>query len=191
MTDREQQIAAAAARVFARYGIKRATMNDIADEAGVVRQTLYNVFANKDEVIHGTLLLYLQKQREQTEAGWKEAASLAERLDILFRLNVTDPWDVIQAMPDARDLETGNHVAAKSAIACAGADMRRSLADMFSSCADGLARNGHSPGRMASFVQATMISLKHEMTDRGELVAHLGTLKSLVLAAAGEAETST
>ena len=48
MEQREVKIVDAAFRVFSRYGVKRTTMNDIAEEAGLVRQTLYTVYKNKD-----------------------------------------------------------------------------------------------------------------------------------------------
>jgi len=48
----EKQIVAAATRAFRRYGIGRATVVDIAREAGVSRQTLYNnAPGGKDAII--------------------------------------------------------------------------------------------------------------------------------------------
>jgi AcrR family transcriptional regulator len=48
----EKQIVAAATRAFRRYGIERATVVDIAHEAGVSRQTLYNnAPGGKDAII--------------------------------------------------------------------------------------------------------------------------------------------
>lgn len=48
----EKQIVAAATRAFRRYGIDRATVVDIAQEAGVSRQTLYNhAPGGKDTII--------------------------------------------------------------------------------------------------------------------------------------------
>ena len=48
----EKEIVAAATRAFRRYGIDRATVVDIAQEAGVSRQTLYNhAPGGKDTII--------------------------------------------------------------------------------------------------------------------------------------------
>jgi len=181
MTDRERQIAEAAVRVFARYGIKRTTMADIAEEAGVARQTLYNVFANKDEVIHGAVLSYMDHQRLQTVAAWNALDTMSEKLDALFKLNVFEPWDNMAAMPDASDIEQGNHAAGKAAISIAGASMRESLQHLFKPYGDKLASNGHTFGSMAAFVQASMTSLKHEANDRAELEGLIATLKAMVL----------
>jgi len=42
----------AAADVFARYGFKRTTMNDIAEAAGISRPALYLMFDNKEHLFH-------------------------------------------------------------------------------------------------------------------------------------------
>lgn len=51
MTDRERTILDAAMRVFMRHGVRRASMTDIGKEAGVSRQTLYNAFRGKEDVL--------------------------------------------------------------------------------------------------------------------------------------------
>ncbi|MDD9889096.1 MAG: helix-turn-helix domain containing protein, partial [Gammaproteobacteria bacterium] len=40
----------AAAEVFARYGYRRTTMNDIAEAAGISRPALYLIFENKENL---------------------------------------------------------------------------------------------------------------------------------------------
>ncbi|WP_332691972.1 TetR/AcrR family transcriptional regulator [Bosea sp. (in: a-proteobacteria)] len=52
---RIDQIAEAALRLFARYGYKRSSMDDIAKEAGVARATLYLHFKGKDDVFRAML----------------------------------------------------------------------------------------------------------------------------------------
>lgn len=52
---RIEQIAAAALRLFARYGYKRTSMDDIAREAGIARATLYLHFKGKDDVFRAML----------------------------------------------------------------------------------------------------------------------------------------
>lgn len=48
--DRREVILAAAFAVFARRGFTQASVQEIADEAGVAKPTLYNHFADKDEL---------------------------------------------------------------------------------------------------------------------------------------------
>jgi AcrR family transcriptional regulator len=46
-----QQIFDAATACFDRYGLRRTTMDDVAEAAGVSRKTVYNYFANKNVLI--------------------------------------------------------------------------------------------------------------------------------------------
>ncbi len=52
---RTDQIADAALRLFARYGYKRSSMDDIAREAGLAKATLYLHFKGKDDVFRAML----------------------------------------------------------------------------------------------------------------------------------------
>ncbi len=181
LSEKERQIAAAALRVFSRYGLKRATMNDVAEEAGVVRQTLYNVFANKDEVIHGTLLFYCETLRANVRAAWEGVEDLSTKLDLLWEHYVVASWDAVHAAPDAGDLVSGTTAAAKSAMHIAEAKLEAMLADMFAPHIDALRRNGQDPAKFAAFVNATLMGLKHGTDDRDALLRHLEALKAMVM----------
>jgi AcrR family transcriptional regulator len=52
---RQSSISAAAAKVFYQYGYRKASMEGIAELAGVSRQTLYLQFRNKEALFHATL----------------------------------------------------------------------------------------------------------------------------------------
>ena len=56
MEERACRIAAAGYGVISQYGIRRATMNDVATAAGVSRQTIYNVFPNREALLLGEKL---------------------------------------------------------------------------------------------------------------------------------------
>lgn len=79
---RKEQILAAAAEVFSRKGFSAARMEDIADETGVSKATLYLYFKGKDDLITAILELVFQREFKQisqldlnaisaTEAIWK------------------------------------------------------------------------------------------------------------------------
>ncbi len=54
------KILSAAAELFRQYGFKTITMDDIARRAGISKKTLYQHFANKNEVIHESLSWYME-----------------------------------------------------------------------------------------------------------------------------------
>jgi len=70
--ERQQQILDAAAAVIIRLGYDKATMSDIADEAGASRRTVYLYFKGKEELFEALLyreyMLYAHIWLEQLEA---------------------------------------------------------------------------------------------------------------------------
>ena len=55
MMDRETQLMKAAFAVFSRYGVSKTTVGDIAAEAGVSRQTMYNLYGGRDEILRAAV----------------------------------------------------------------------------------------------------------------------------------------
>jgi len=70
--DRQQQILDAAAAVIIRLGYDKATMSDIAEDAGVSRRTVYLYFNGKEELFEALLcreyMRYSQTWLEQIDA---------------------------------------------------------------------------------------------------------------------------
>ena len=60
MDDKKQQILRAAMRAVTRYGIKRTSMEDIANEADISRPAIYQFFRNKDDVIVSCIDLVIE-----------------------------------------------------------------------------------------------------------------------------------
>ena len=83
-TDSRQRLLAAARRTFARLGFERATVRDIADEAGVAQGLLYNYFRSKDDLLRE---VFLDGTRDVAAAFAAGAASGTppERLERLIR----------------------------------------------------------------------------------------------------------
>lgn len=52
------KILSVAVELFSQYGFKTITMDDIARRAGISKKTLYQHFANKDEVVKETVMWY-------------------------------------------------------------------------------------------------------------------------------------
>jgi AcrR family transcriptional regulator len=52
------KILGAAAELFSQYGFKTITMDDIARRAGISKKTLYQHFANKQEVVNESVVWY-------------------------------------------------------------------------------------------------------------------------------------
>ena len=75
-----KRIIEAAIEVFARYGPRRATMEDIALLCGVSRVTIYNYFKDKNELIEEVVLYEYRKFRDEVEKVIKEHSSPVKKL---------------------------------------------------------------------------------------------------------------
>jgi AcrR family transcriptional regulator len=89
---RRTQILDAATRVFARKGFNRATIRDVARDAGVADGTIYNYFANKTDLLLG--LLDRLNDTERRPAGLAQAAQapLADSFRAYLRERVEALW---------------------------------------------------------------------------------------------------
>ncbi|MCV9940214.1 TetR/AcrR family transcriptional regulator [Boseaceae bacterium BT-24-1] len=81
---RIEQIAEAALRLFARYGYKRTSMDDIAREAGVARATLYLHFKGKDDVFRAMLAGLGAQVETRCREALATPGPFAERLAALM-----------------------------------------------------------------------------------------------------------
>lgn len=58
------KILGASVELFSQYGFKTITMDDVARRAGISKKTLYQHFANKDEVVNESVLWYKNQTTE-------------------------------------------------------------------------------------------------------------------------------
>jgi TetR/AcrR family transcriptional regulator, cholesterol catabolism regulator len=62
--DIRNRIIEGAAELFRTYGIKLVTMDSLASHLGISKRTIYEVFADKDELVIGVLQTMADKQKE-------------------------------------------------------------------------------------------------------------------------------
>ena len=62
-------LARAARETFARYGVRRATMTDVAQAAGVVRQTVYNTVSSREQLIELAIVQCCEELKESLTAA--------------------------------------------------------------------------------------------------------------------------
>lgn len=82
---RVDQIAEAALRLFARYGYKRSSMDDIAKEAGLAKATLYLHFKGKDDVFRAMLDLLGRRVEARCREVVATKGPFPERLAALLQ----------------------------------------------------------------------------------------------------------
>ena|SRR5438876_8241889 len=77
----------AAARVFKRHGYERASIAEIADEAGYSHGAVYSNFDGKDDLFLALYEQWLARRVAEIDATWSQEGTLAERARA-----VADDW---------------------------------------------------------------------------------------------------
>lgn len=77
---KRQHILTVAAEVFAREGIARASMNEVARACGISKANIYHYYASKDELVFDILDSYLSELRDIVVAKDRAGQNPAEQL---------------------------------------------------------------------------------------------------------------
>lgn len=85
MKNTQAQILEAAAKLFARFGFKKTSVDEIAAEAGIVKSTLYQHFKGKEDI----LLAVIVQEARNARAGVMAAVR-----------HIPDPLDRLRAMAE-------------------------------------------------------------------------------------------
>jgi AcrR family transcriptional regulator len=168
---RQAALLDAAVGVFARYGFRKTSMEEVARAAGVSRQGLYLQFANKEELFRKALEHSLSSQLNAA------VAALSGREDSLeFRIIAAcDAWSgrfVGSLGADAADLMCASTALAGSTLthyeSRFEAALTRAIADspLHGFCATA----GMAPADLARTLHATARGLKQRSASREEFV---------------------
>ena len=186
MENRERNILDAATRVFLRYGVKRASMGDIAAEAGVARQTLYNTYSNKDDILRGSIRAYGTDALQAIEAKLPGLTTTAEKVDLILDEMALKPFVLLHSSPNAQDLIDGYNAAGRSEMEANNDAFQSLFLRIFTSHADALPRRGLSPDLLAELARRSATSLKYQAQDEGHLRTLIEGLRSMIVAAVDE-----
>lgn len=98
----------AALAVFARYGFRRASMADIAAEAGVSRPALYLQFRSKQDVLCSLADGLRARAIAGATEAWREGASFAENLEATVLGKERDIFPLLHASPHGAEILTAD-----------------------------------------------------------------------------------
>ncbi|MEM7056410.1 MAG: TetR/AcrR family transcriptional regulator [Pseudomonadota bacterium] len=181
MTEREKKIIEAAGEVFLRYGVKRTTMNDIAQEAGIARQTLYNAFANKDQVLRALIRNFNETAIEAITQSIETADGPSEKLDALFAHMILKPYDLLNSSPHAQDFLEGMNAAAREEIAATENEYLTLIENILTPQADAIERTGMTVPGLAELIYCSAKGAKYHTQSRAQLKRVLQSLQTTVL----------
>ncbi len=90
-------------RLFQRYGYRKTTMEDIAQESAVCRGTVYQYFKNKEEIALGWLGRYNARVRQRMAEIGRESLPETERVRKMLLARILTRLDNIQHLTVSLD----------------------------------------------------------------------------------------
>lgn len=97
--ERKNQIIEAASVVFSRLGFHKARMDDIVEESGLSKGTLYWYFKSKDDIITAILDRMFTREIAQVRKALDDDKSAKENLEIYTKFVVADLLRMQPLMP--------------------------------------------------------------------------------------------
>lgn len=97
--ERTAQIIEAAIKAFVRLGLAEARMEDIADEAGLSKATLYLYFDSKDALIGAILDSFVGRELAMARKLLDEERSASAKLGALIDIVVADTQEFLPYVP--------------------------------------------------------------------------------------------
>lgn len=167
--------------MFARYGYTKTTMSDIATEAGVARQTVYNAFPSKDDVLRAVVRHAGETSLAEIRAAWSDCGSLEERLEVFQELGPRNWYQAILAAPDWGALMDGMHQAAKAELD----GLERAWVEVLVQMLGETLSGSHSPEQIeeaARFFYTTSKNAKYGARDLDDLTERLKTINKATCA---------
>ncbi|MXP08984.1 TetR/AcrR family transcriptional regulator [Pseudoblastomonas halimionae] len=182
MDERARQIAAAGYAVINRYGLKRASMADIAEEAGVSRQTVYNVFPNREALLVGVVTYHFDSRWEALWAAAKPDDDRRHRFEALLEHLLIQPWKQMQAMPNSEELEIEVKSALETHLAGVQAETQRRLCEFLLPYEDILQARGTSSQGLGQMLHHSLIGLKMCSSCPNDLESTTSTMLACLMA---------
>lgn len=186
MSETKVKIIEAALETFSRYGLRRVSMGDVAETAGISRQTLYAHYKNKDELFLATMDAAYAQSLADLKTAWEKAETLSDIIEAYYEIAVYQPFEIMREHPDLKDILTGASDQTAGMAKHVEAEKSALVGDQITRFADQFAANGTTPLDIGAYVVRTSSQLKYSTDDLEELKRFLGTLKIAVLVMAGQ-----
>lgn len=189
MSETEEKLIHSAIRSFVRFGVRKTTMSDIAEEAGVSRQTLYTFFRSRDDILAASIRHASSKQLAAAMAKWDRLETLGDKLDAYFDEVVVAAYELIKNAPDAEYMITGYNEAGRAVIHEVHAERSEAIAEILAPYEKRIVGSGRSVAQLAHFIVVTAVGFKYLAESKNDLLDLLSSLKIAMLVTAGEASS--
>jgi len=186
-----QKMLDAALTLFSRHGFKRASMADIAREAGVARATLYLRFADKRAVFEALAASVVDTALAGAETAWRTDAGFADNLEATILGKDLRFFRLLRATPHGAELFDLDAELARVEAARLDAGFNalliRRAQDATRDGADFAAFGGVA--EFAAFLSVTASGVKYETRTEDDYRAAIRRLARVTAAAAARSFT--
>jgi AcrR family transcriptional regulator len=115
MPRKHETVLDAAVGLFLRHGYRKASMNDIAREAGVSKPTLYALFDDKEALFAAVCAHLGRKMLAEAEAG-AAGATAVDRVSAILSAKFTTTFELLRRSPHAQELMDTQQALARKRI---------------------------------------------------------------------------
>ena len=168
-SETEVRIIEAAIAAFVRYGPKKTAMADIAEAAGVSRQTVYSSFRDKDGIIVACVEYISESSLANLHKRLENTKTIEEQLTAYLEETVLRSFELLKEAGDPEDLISGHSIAGKAAIKASHARQAAVIEELLQPFAAAIAQAGQTPTELANYVVTVAMGLKYATEDRREL----------------------
>jgi AcrR family transcriptional regulator len=184
------RILSAAENIFARFGFRRASMSQIAEEAGLTRQALYHHYSSKEALFRAVVeqlheCAYEAEAAaglEQEQAGGGLADILAAQIGARFRYLI----ECVEESPQADELMSEHQLQTRDlyqSFVEHNADLRAETIDRVCTRQDLALQNGMTSRDLARCIQTAIRGCNNLRLDTG-LLRELDRMVRLLVAGA-------
>ena len=174
---RNAEIAMAALATVGKYGLQKTTMSDIAQAAGISRQSLYNVYPNKEELLRAAVKYFMHADLQMVKDAWKDLEGAEAKLDAYFSMGPLRWYDQLKDMPNVNELLEGMNAIVEPSLKDGHLNWIELLAGLLSEQID-----TEQAQVVADLVFFSAKNAKYSASSRAQLEKRLGVLKEMVLA---------
>ncbi len=181
MTETEKQILDATIWLVGVYGMRKTSVGDIAERAAISRQTVYNLFASKDEIYRAAIKYLGEQWRRKALARLANSESLPDKLDVIFDVFTIDAFKFSRSKPDAHDMFTDAHKVSGDVMQKFFRANRDVIAGVLSPYGPKLKNHGLSVEQFADQIETACRGYKRDARSIKHLKELLATQKQIVL----------
>ncbi len=181
MDAKTKHILLSAFAMFARYGYAKTTMSDIAAEAGVARQTVYNAFESKEEILRAVVKDAGATSLAEVQEAWAAQSDLSSKLAAFQRLGPLAWYKAMRLAPDWANLMDGVSKEAVVELAELEANWIAALVDLLGQHRSELAADCDLFGA-AEFIYATSKNSKTGAQTAEDMERRLATIHAAAMA---------